>query len=29
MSWSSLMSAKGIVSFGGNAVEDTDALYDG
>jgi hypothetical protein len=25
ISWASLMSAKGIVSFGGNAVEDTDA----
>lgn len=29
MSWSSLKSARGIVSFGGNAVEDCDALYDG
>jgi hypothetical protein len=29
MSWASLMSAKGIVRFGGNAVEDCDALYDG
>ena len=29
IAWTSLMSAKGIVSFGGNAVEDTDALYDG
>jgi hypothetical protein len=29
MSWASLKSAKGIVSFGGNAVEDCDALYDG
>jgi hypothetical protein len=29
ISWSSLMSAKGVVSLGGNAVEDTDALYDG
>ena len=29
MSWSSLMSGKGVVSFGGNAVDDTDALYDG
>jgi hypothetical protein len=29
ISWASLMSAKGVVSFGGNAVEDCDALYDG
>jgi hypothetical protein len=29
MTWSSLMSGKGVVSFGGNAVDDTDALYDG
>jgi hypothetical protein len=29
MSWASLMSASGVVSFGGNAVEDCDALYDG
>jgi hypothetical protein len=29
ISWTSLMSAKGVVSFGGNAVEDCDALYDG
>lgn len=29
ITWASLMSAKGLVSFGGNAVEDTDALYDG
>jgi hypothetical protein len=29
MSWASLTSAKGIVRFGGNAVEDSDALYDG
>ncbi len=29
ISWESLMSARGIVSFGGNAVDDCDALYDG
>jgi hypothetical protein len=29
MSWSSLMSSAGIVSFGGNAIEDSDALFDG
>jgi hypothetical protein len=29
MSWPSLMSGKGVVSIGGNAVEDCDALYDG
>ena len=29
ISWASLMSAKGVVSFGGDAVEDCDALYDG
>jgi hypothetical protein len=29
MSWGTLMSGKGAVSFGGNAVDDCDALYDG
>ena len=29
MAWASLMSADSVVSFGGNAVEDCDALYDG
>ncbi|HEX4336196.1 MAG TPA: hypothetical protein VH062_09800 [Polyangiaceae bacterium] len=29
MSWRSLMSGRGVVSLGGNAVDDTDALYDG
>jgi hypothetical protein len=29
MSWTSLMSSAGIVSFGGNAIEDSDALFDG
>src|SRR5258708_3884920 len=29
MSWRSLMSAKGVVTFGGNAVDHRDALYDG
>jgi hypothetical protein len=29
MSCCSLISAKGAVGFGGNAVDDTDALYDG
>jgi len=29
LSWESLMSGRGAVRFGGNAVEDSDALYDG
>jgi hypothetical protein len=29
VSWESLRSLKGVVSFGGNALEDSEALYDG